>query len=240
MDARLLVRSKFMVSHEFGSGDIPKEPLVTIADVIKPSEQDETTKDWWLITFREPWAKPLKVNRTHQQALILMFGGTTEGWRDKRIGLYPLAGTFFGRRQTAVRIKGSPDIKAPASFQVRKFGGGKDTYNLEVMPSPGATAPRPTPNGKTKKPTPYVSGVVWWGPVMGMQIAVLAHAELNTAIAHYERWLSDAPPSATGRAHTQTNLDELRAELVRRNDIEKLLDANAPPDAEQPTNTPPF
>lgn len=232
MDARLLVRSKFMVSHEFGTGDIPKEPLVTIAAVTRPSEVEEMTKDWWLVSFVESWAKPLKVNRTHQQALILMFGADTDAWVGKRIGLFALAGTFFGKRQTAVRIKGSPDLKAPQSFTVRKFGGGKDTYNLEVM-----AGAKPSTNGKTNghAPTPFVpDGTVRIGDKKGTQIAQLTHEELAAAISLGRDQLTKAKPGASWIPNALAHVDELVADQVRRQKLEDSMPSPAAPDLDAP------
>lgn len=209
-----------MVSHEFGSGDLPKEPLVTIAAVKKPDEQDETTKDWWLITFAEPWAKPLKVNRTHQSALILMFGAETEGWKGKRIGLRAMAGTFFGRRQTAVRIKGSPDLSAPASFTVRKFGGGTDTYNLEVMP-----------DGKKA-----ADGREWLtfgvGSKKAVRIVDLSDSDLAASIALGDKNVSDVPAGANPPwlAKSKPQIDAMRAELAMREGATRT----SPPPPEDP------
>jgi hypothetical protein len=150
MDARLLVSSKFMVSETFGLGEVPKEPVVTIADVkLEEQEGDKGKESWGLLYFREHWAKPLKVNRTHQRALTLMFGYETNDWKGKRVGLRAVAGVFFGKRQTAVRIWGSPELAAPTSFQVRKFGGGSDTYDL-------------VPIGPPKKATPYERAWKMW------------------------------------------------------------------------------
>lgn len=229
MDARLLVRSKFMVSHEFGTADIPREPLVTIADVKKPDEQEEMTKDWWLVHFAEPWAKPLKINRTHQQALILMFGADTEGWKGKRIGLHAIAGTFFGKRSTAVRIKGSPDIAAPQSFTVRKFGGGKDVYNLIVMPAP---------NGKpvtSSAPAPFVpDGKIRIGPKKGTEIIHLTYDELLAGIALGKDQIAKAKPGAAWVPNAQAHVDELLSDQARRDDIEKRIASGQPP-AGKPT-----
>jgi hypothetical protein len=134
MDARLLVSSKWMVSEQFGIGDVPKEPVVTIADVkIEEQEGDKGKERWGILYFSEPYAKPLKVNRTHQKALILMFGGETNDWKGKKIGLRGVAGVYFGKRQTAVRIFGSPHISEPCSFSVKKFGGGSDVYDLKPI-----------------------------------------------------------------------------------------------------------
>lgn len=226
MDAHLLVRSKFMVSREFGTLEIPKEPLVTIETVTKPSEEEEATKGWWLLTFREPWAKPLKIITTHQQALILMFGEDTNTWTGKRIGLFAMVGVFFKKRQTAVRIKGSPDIKEPCSFSVRKWGGGRDTYSLVPMPDPAKSA-----GGRASKsePTPLVHGIVWWGRSKGMQVAQLSPVELAAQVAQYDGWLKTVAPNTPGIESTMVNLDELRAEEKRREEIDRAIESGSPP-----------
>jgi hypothetical protein len=147
MDARMLVSSKYMVSESFGLGDVPKEPIVTIVKVVLADEEGDRGKEkWGLLYFAEPWAKPLKINRTHQRALLTMFNPPndyeTDRWLKKRIGLRGVAGIYFGKRQTAVRIWGSPDITTPVSFSVKKFGGGSDIYDLK-------------PIGAAKPATPY-------------------------------------------------------------------------------------
>ncbi len=153
MDARLLVTSKWMVSESFGLGDVPKEPLCTISSVtLEQQEGDKGKENWGILYFVESWAKPLKVNRTHQKALVLMFGNETDHWKGKRIGLYAMAGTFFGKQGTAVRIKGSPDLKAPCSFRVKKFGGGHNTYDL--VPMGGGSSSKPVEQKPAPAPKP--------------------------------------------------------------------------------------
>jgi hypothetical protein len=147
MDARVLVSSKYMVSESFGLGDVPKEPIVTIVKVVLAEEEGDRGKEkWGLLHFAEPWAKPLKINRTHQRALLTMFNPAgdyeTDRWLKKRIALRGVAGIYFGKRQTAVRIFGSPDLATPVSFSVKKFGGGSDVYDLK-------------PIGPAKPATPY-------------------------------------------------------------------------------------
>jgi hypothetical protein len=223
MDANLLVRSKFMVSREFGTGDIPREPMPTIAGVTKPLEADEATRDWWLVTFAESWAKPLKVNTTHQQALILMFGPETDRWKGKRIGLFAMVGEFFKKRQTAVRIKGSPDITAPCSFSVRKWGGGRDTYDLIPLGAGAASASKPD------AAAPFIpDGTVRIGPKKGEHIAQLSHEELRDAIQLGREQNAKAKPGAKWIPASVAHLAELEADQVRRAKLEEQMVAAAP------------
>lgn len=206
MDARLLVSSKFMVSETFGLGDVPKEPLVTIAKVaLEEQEGDKGKERWGLLYFKEPWARPLKVNRTHQRALIEMFGPETDQWLGKRIGLYAMAGTFFGKRQTAVRIRGSPDLKAPVSFQVKKFGGGKDTYDLVPM---GVGKP-----AKEPPPDPSVQVIYSKHPLYRRVLTELTVDELNSVLA----------ANAEALKSNALNTDQVRVLEVSKSAIEAAI-----------------
>lgn len=238
MDPRLLVRSKFMVSREFGTGDIPKEPMVTIVSVTKPSEEEELTRDWWLLTFKEPWAKPLKIITTHQQALGLMFGDKdTNDWIGKRIGVRAIVGTYFKKRQTAVRIVGSPDIKEARSFSVRKWGGGKDTYSLVPMPEP-TSAGAPT-NGHAQARPPFVpDGKVRIGPKKGTEIMLLTPEELAAAITASKESVAKAKPGATWVADVLAHQAELEADVARRAKLEQQMDAGPPPKPEAEADSP--
>lgn len=232
MDAQLLVESKMMVAATFGLDGIPKEPLVTIASAGREEQQKDKkgkAERWGILRFREPWAKPLKVNATSRKALILMFGGETDAWVGKRIGLFALPGIYFGEPGVAVRIKGSPDIKEACSFQVRKYGGGTDTYNLIVMGGGGsatAAAPKPWPKGE-----------VGFGPKKGVQILQLTYAENEEVIALGEEQLTKFAASQEGNAgptppwvgKTVFNLEELRANRVRLAELERQIASGLPP-----------
>lgn len=149
MDADRLVDSKMMKAATFGYDGIPKEPLVTIAEV-RLERQRGSKESWGILEFREPWAKPYKVNATAKAALKLMFGKETDNWIGKRIQLYGKPGTYFGEQGLAVRIKGSPDIREAMSFEVREGTRGKVTYTLQplgpraVAPSSSNSAPAPS------------------------------------------------------------------------------------------------
>lgn len=220
MDARLLVSSKYMVSESFGLGDVPKEPTVTIASVSLADEEGDRGKErWGLLHFKEPWAKPLKINRTHQRALLLMFNPEgdydTGRWVGKRIGLRAVWGVYFGKRQTAVRIAGSPDISKPLSFNVKKFGGGKDTYTL--VPLGVQLGPGYVRFGKEKG-------------VYGRLISELADDVLEQLVKSADAQLADPKNSkAKWSTDVAANVKEIRAHLEER------AKARQPPPAEQET-----
>lgn len=122
-----LIESETMCAEDFGRNGIALEPRVTISDVKK----ETSGRKWALIYFAEKWAKPLKVNATHRRALCLMFGDRdTDDWKGKQIDLFIVRGNFPNGKTTAVRIKGSPQITRTFSFQMQKFGGGKESYTL--------------------------------------------------------------------------------------------------------------
>lgn len=229
MEADLLVRSKWMVSREFGTEDIPKEPLVTIASVIKPDAKEEKTrtKNRGVLTFKESFAKPLEMNATHLAAMKLMFGNETNNWIDKQIKVGAIVGVYFKKRQTAVRILGSPQLKEAKSFSVRSFGGGSDVYNLAPI-SEGGTTPV---NGKSA-PTPFVpDGTLKFkiGKLQGTQLAVLARAELEEAISFGRDWLAKVKPGANGIPATLGHVAEIEAEQARRARLEEQMASGAPP-----------
>lgn len=121
-----LIESKYMVAEDFGRNGIPDEPRVTIKRV-----EEKDGRGWALLHFKEKWAKPLKVNATHRRALSIMFSADDwREWYDKQIDLRVVRGNFPNGKTTAVRIKGSPSLKQTYSFEVQKFGGGKDSYTL--------------------------------------------------------------------------------------------------------------
>jgi len=152
MDAERLTESKMMVAREFGHDGIPKEPTATIASVgleTQKAAKGKRAERWGVLNFVEPWAKPYKVNGTNKRALITMFGRETDAWVGKRVTFYAKPGTYFGEEGVAVRIRGSPDLKAKVSFSVRRFGGGEDVHNL-VPTGGGAPAPAPAQSSSSK------------------------------------------------------------------------------------------
>lgn len=174
MDARLLVESKYLRSETFGI-DLPKEPMLTIAKVELAEGQGDSEKErWGLLYWRETNAKPLKVNRTHQKCLIAMFGNETDNWHGKRLSLYAMRGKWFGQEGTAVRIKGSPDLKENVSVEIKE-GRGKSAkskvYNLAAMGS--------NQTSKLAKTDAAVHVIFSKSPLYGRELKTLTVEELQ-------------------------------------------------------------
>ncbi len=113
-----------------------------------------------------------------------------------------MRGTFFGKQSTAVRIKGSPDIKAPLSFTVKKFGGGKDTYDLKPMNGAGAK------ESGTVTTVTFGESEGW----KGRPIADFDSAELEKILAKGSDWCA-ANPGGKGLAGVQACLVAVKAAL---------------------------
>lgn len=125
---RRLIDSKYMVAEDFGHDGVPLKPRVTIKSV----EKETTGRKWPVLKFKEPWAKPLKLNATSRRALELMFDADDyRKWFDKRLDLCIIYGDFPQGRKVAIRIWGSPDITRSHTFEVQRFGSSeKDRYTL--------------------------------------------------------------------------------------------------------------
>lgn len=147
MDARLMLNSKYLKSADFGVS-LPAEPILTIARVERATEQGDDGEDetWWVIHFRESGVKPLKTINTNTRCLIACFGNETDDWCGKRVQFYPMPGTWFGERGTAVRIKAA-DIPKPISVPIKMRGkkGQKNRLVFEIGVLPGAAAATPPP-----------------------------------------------------------------------------------------------
>jgi hypothetical protein len=146
MDARLMLDAKYLKSSLFGV-ELPAEPILTIARVERATEQGDDGEDetWWVIHFREK-CKPLKTNNTNTRCLIACFGNETDDWIGKRVQFYAMPGTWFGQRQTAVRIKAA-DIAKPisVSIKMRAKKGQKNTMIYEIAALPSSGSPPVTP-----------------------------------------------------------------------------------------------
>lgn len=117
MDAALLHPSRFLKSAEF----LGKDVTYTVASIHLEAleSEDGKTKTKGLMSFKET-SKLLVINRTNSDCFKGMFGRETDNWVGKRVTLYPAPffDNFTKEHTTAVRVRGSPDIKEAMSVTI--------------------------------------------------------------------------------------------------------------------------
>lgn len=116
MDFELLFPGRFIKSQQFNGRDVT---MTIKAVVLEELEGIKGKQQKGLVSFEE---RPLQwvLNRTNASALKGMFGRETNGWVGKRVTLYPapFRDMSTGEETTAIRVRGSPDLKADMTFEL--------------------------------------------------------------------------------------------------------------------------
>lgn len=117
MDASLLHPSRFLKSAEFRGKDV----TYTIRSIELEELEDEQgkKKTKGIVGFAET-PKLLVINRTNSDCIKGMFGRETDNWVGKRVTFYPAPffDNFTKEHTTAIRVRGSPDIKESVTVSV--------------------------------------------------------------------------------------------------------------------------
>lgn len=109
-----LYPARFLKAGELGGKDV----TLTISSVFLEELDGETGKKMKAIVSFVGTQKQLVLNKTNGLCVKAMFGVETESWKGKRVTLYP-ANISFGDTDLAIRVRGSPDIKDPVTFELR-------------------------------------------------------------------------------------------------------------------------
>lgn len=117
MDYEALFPGRFLKSAQFKG----REVTLTIAGIrIEELEGDKGKKAKGIVSFV---GKPIEwvLNRTNAECLKALFGRETDHWVGKRVTLWPAPYTdnMTGEVSTAIRVRGSPDIAANVSFELK-------------------------------------------------------------------------------------------------------------------------
>jgi hypothetical protein len=141
------------------AGEMEGNPLtLTIADVALEAleSEDGTEKDVAIITFKEPKAKQLRLNRTNGESVRAMFGSEIDDWIGKRVTFYPERDTSgMSESGVCIRVKGSPDIPAPITATIKLPRRRPITRKLEVTGGGGVCeAPQTRPTVPVADPVP--------------------------------------------------------------------------------------
>lgn len=85
---------------------------------------DEGSDDWETIISFEGKTRELVLNATNKRLLKAMFGKKPQEWVGHNVTLQPEMVDAFGERVEAVRVAGSPDIRADIRVD-EPFGRGR-------------------------------------------------------------------------------------------------------------------
>ena len=142
-----LFPGRFIKSGEFQGKDV----TLTISRVrIEELEGDGGKKVRGIVSFRET-KKEWVLNRTNGECLKALWGKETDNWLGKRVTLWPapFQDNLTGEKTTAIRVRGSPDIDKPCTFELKLPRKKSATVTL------AKTGSQPRPNGaKPSAPPP--------------------------------------------------------------------------------------
>lgn len=119
------------------------------------------TQDRGIIRFALPKdPRELVLNKTNGEVLKSMFGPSVPGWIGKRVTFFCGRDRFGTDDVDAIRIQGSPDLKAPKRVTVTYKRRASQTFNLTVTTPAGGPAPTPT------SPTPERTVADRWAAIV--------------------------------------------------------------------------
>lgn len=112
MDVDLMFPSRFIKAADLQGKDATKTiRKVTLEEL---EREDKTKETKGIIEFADA-KKRLVLNKTNALSIKAMFGRETDNWIGKRITMFP---TTFND-EPCIRIKGSPDIDKPVTFELK-------------------------------------------------------------------------------------------------------------------------
>jgi hypothetical protein len=176
-----------------------------------------------LLSF-ERQAKQVVCNRTNAEAMKLMFGPETDEWVGKRVTLFAprLPNHFEGHPTPQIRIRGSPDIKAPLRASItRGSGARKKIILVEVIPTGTATgtakaSAKSNPPARSDDPiTPDVAKIAAWSAFKSAHPAAPRSEGEKYVAEEFGRVVDDMFPNRS-RDLTVEEWDRVRLDGPRR------------------------
>lgn len=111
MDVDMMFPSRFIKAADLQGKEVTVEIAGTNLDEL---DGDGGKKTKGIVSFvgkKKKWV----LNRTNAMCLKAMFGRETDAWKGHKVTLYP---TTFND-EPCVRVKGSPELKAPLEFELK-------------------------------------------------------------------------------------------------------------------------
>jgi hypothetical protein len=132
-----LFPNRFMKAGEFKGKDV----TLKIAKILREDLEGDKGKETKAIVSFDKTPKQLVLNKTNALCLKAMFGAEVDGWVGKRVTFYPAA-IEFGDNDLAIRVRGSPDLAADMTFDLKLARKKAKPTTLRKTGKPAA-APAP-------------------------------------------------------------------------------------------------
>lgn len=135
MDWRTLFKGAYLTAIEFAG----RQPTFTIRSVttIDLEQEDGQTKAKAVVSFDEHdrgWV----ICKTNAMCVAAMFGNDTDGWIGKKVTLFATDVQVGKECKPGIRVKGSPDIKAPITTSIKL--PKKKAFPMTLTPTVKRTA----------------------------------------------------------------------------------------------------
>lgn len=114
MDFDELYPNRFLKAGEFKGRDV----TLTISKVVLEELAGKNGPEMKGILSFERTPKQLVLNKTNGLCLKALFGRNTDEWIGKKVTFFP-AEIQFEDNDLAIRVRGSPDIAAPVTFELK-------------------------------------------------------------------------------------------------------------------------
>lgn len=163
MDWRALFKGAYLTAVEFGG----REPTFKIqgVDTIDLEQEDGQTKPKAVVFFVDVDGDGYKgidrgwvLCKTNAMCIAAMFGNETDAWVGKRVTLFATDVQVGKERKPGIRVKGSPDIKAPITATIKL--PKKKAFPMTLSPTVKRTATQRQTDDEARaavqhaKPTP--------------------------------------------------------------------------------------
>lgn len=140
MNWKLMFKGDNIAATEMGD----KQPTLTIKGAkpvtLENDKGREQTKA--LVSFKET-ERGWVLCKTNAMCLAGMFGEDTTSWAGKRVTLYAVEVQVGKTRAPGIRIRGSPDIKAPVDVEIKL--PRKRPFTMRMQPTGNGVAPATEP-----------------------------------------------------------------------------------------------
>lgn len=130
---------------------VGKSPTLTVEKItlekvesMKPTDDEGGGKmrDRIVVYFKEArGGRGWLLNRTNAECIKELWGRETDGWLGKRITLHTMNVRVGPKMEPGIRVKGSPDLTEPRTFDLRL--PRKKPIKTTLVPTGKAAPPRP-------------------------------------------------------------------------------------------------